>query len=53
MKFLLVRPHAHLPTSKWLQSMITLEPYAQELIASAINSPNEVEICDLILVGIN
>ncbi|MCD4742518.1 MAG: radical SAM protein [Desulfobacteraceae bacterium] len=49
MKFLLVRPHAHLPTSKWLQSMITLEPYAQELIASAILPPHEVEICDLIL----
>jgi hopanoid C-3 methylase len=49
MRFLLVRPHAHLPTSKWLQSMITLEPYAQELIAAAILPPHEVEICDLIL----
>jgi radical SAM superfamily enzyme YgiQ (UPF0313 family) len=29
--------------------MITLEPYAQELIASAILLPHEVEICDLIL----
>ena len=49
MKFLLIRPHAQLPTSKWLQSMITLEPYAQELIAFAVLPPHQVEICDLIL----
>ncbi len=47
MKFLLVRAHATLPTSKWLQSMIRLEPYAQELIAAAILPPHDVQICDL------
>ncbi len=48
MKFLLVRPHAYLPTSKWLQTMIMLEPYAQELIASAVLPPHDIEICDLV-----
>lgn len=47
MKILLVRPHAHLPTSKWLQTMLLLEPYAQELIAGAVLPPHEVRICDL------
>src|SRR4030042_5693094 len=47
MKILLVRPHAYLATSKWLQSMILLEPYAQELIAGAVQAPHAVKICDL------
>lgn len=47
MKVLLVRPHAYLPTSRWLQSMLLLEPYAQELIAGAIQPPHDVKICDL------
>jgi radical SAM superfamily enzyme YgiQ (UPF0313 family) len=47
MKVLLVRPHAYLTTSKWLQSMLLLEPYAQELIAGAVRAPHEVRICDL------
>jgi hopanoid C-3 methylase len=47
MKVLLVRPHPQLPTSQWLQSMIRLEPYAQELIAGAILPPHDVRICDL------
>lgn len=47
MKVLLVRPHPYLPTSKWLQSMILLEPYAQELIAGGIEAPHDVKICDL------
>lgn len=47
MKVLLVRPYPRLPTSQWLQSMICLEPYAQELIAGAIVSPHDVRICDL------
>lgn len=47
MKFLLVRPHTILPTSRWLQSMLLLEPYAQELIAGAILPPHDVRICDL------
>ena len=47
MKILLVRPHPYLPTSKWLQTMILLEPYAQELIAGAVHAPHSVRICDL------
>ncbi len=47
LKILLVRPHPELPTSKWLQSMIRLEPYAQELIAGAVEAPHDVRICDL------
>ncbi len=47
MKILLVRPHAYLPTSRWLQSMLLLEPYAQELIAGAVQFPHDVRICDL------
>lgn len=47
MKVLLVRPHPYLPTSQWLQSMILLEPYAQELIAGAVEPPHDVQICDL------
>lgn len=47
MKILLVRPHPYLPTSKWLQSMMLLEPYAQELIAGAVKAPHDVRICDL------
>ena len=47
MKILLVRPQACLSTSKWLQSMILLEPYAQELIAGAVQAPHAVRICDL------
>lgn len=47
MKVLLVRPHPELCTSRWLQSMIRLEPYAQELIAGVIDPPHEVRICDL------
>ncbi|MBU3948902.1 MAG: radical SAM protein [Proteobacteria bacterium] len=47
MKVLLVRPHAYLPTSRWLQSMLLLEPYAQELIAGAVQPPHDVRICDL------
>jgi len=47
LKILLVRPHPYLPTSKWLQSMICLEPYAQELIAGAVQKPHDVRICDL------
>lgn len=47
MKILLVRPHAQLSTSRWLQSMILLEPYAQELIAGAVQAPHTVRICDL------
>jgi len=49
MKILLVRPHARLSTSKWLQSIMLLEPYAQELIAGAIKAPHSVKICDLAL----
>jgi hopanoid C-3 methylase len=47
LKILLVRPHPYLPTSQWLQSMIRLEPYAQELIAGAVEEPHDVQICDL------
>lgn len=47
MNILLVRPQAYLPTSKWLQTMLLLEPYAQELIAGAIQPPHDVRICDL------
>jgi hopanoid C-3 methylase len=47
MKVLLVRPHAELPTSRWLQKMILLEPYAQELVAGAVEPPHQVSICDL------
>ncbi len=47
LRVLLVRPHAELATSQWLQSMIRLEPYAQELIASAVEAPHDVRICDL------
>jgi hopanoid C-3 methylase len=47
LKILLVRPHPYLPTSQWLQSMIRLEPYAQELIAGGIKPPHDVKICDL------
>ncbi|MCU0858578.1 MAG: B12-binding domain-containing radical SAM protein [Pontiellaceae bacterium] len=47
LKILLVRPHPVLPTSRWLQSMIRLEPYAQELIAGAVQAPHDVQICDL------
>ena len=47
LKVLLVRPHAALPTSRWLQSMLRLEPYAQELIAGGIKPPHDVRICDL------
>jgi radical SAM superfamily enzyme YgiQ (UPF0313 family) len=47
MKVLLVRPHAYLPTSRWLQTMLLLEPYAQELIAGAVQAPHDVRICDL------
>ncbi len=47
MNVLLVRPHASLPTSRWLQSMLLLEPYAQELIAGAVCDPHDVRICDL------
>lgn len=47
LKVLLVRPHAYLPTSRWLQTMLLLEPYAQELIASAVPTPHDVRICDL------
>ena len=46
-KVLLVRPHAALPTSQWLQTMLRLEPYAQELIAGGIEPPHDVRICDL------
>jgi radical SAM superfamily enzyme YgiQ (UPF0313 family) len=49
MNVLLVRPHAHLPTSRWLQTMLLLEPYAQELIAGAVHPPHDVRICDLAL----
>ncbi len=51
MKLLLVRPHAFLPTSKWLQTMLLLEPYAQELIAGAVPPPHDVRICDLAVEG--
>jgi radical SAM superfamily enzyme YgiQ (UPF0313 family) len=47
MKILLVRPQAYLPTSRWLQTMLLLEPYAQELIAGAVHPPHQVRICDL------
>ncbi|MBW1834717.1 MAG: cobalamin-dependent protein, partial [Deltaproteobacteria bacterium] len=47
LKVLLVRPNAFLPTSQWLQSMLRLEPYAQELIAGAVHPPHDVRICDL------
>jgi hopanoid C-3 methylase len=47
MKILLVRPHVHLPTSQWLQTMLMLEPYAQELIAGGVKPPHDVRICDL------
>jgi len=47
LKVLLVRPHPYLSTSKWLQSMIRLEPYAQELIAGVVEEPHDVRICDL------
>ena len=47
MRVLLVRPHAQLPTSRWLQTMLLLEPYAQELVASAVEAPHDVRICDL------
>jgi hopanoid C-3 methylase len=47
MKVLLVRPHPQLPTSRWLQTMILLEPYAQELVAAAVQPPHDVKICDL------
>lgn len=47
MKVLLVRPHPHLPTSRWLQTLLLLEPYAQELIAGAVQPPHDVHICDL------
>lgn len=47
MKILLVRPPAQLATSKWLQTMLLLEPYAQELIAGAVQDPHDVRICDL------
>ena len=47
MNVLLVRPHAFLPTSRWLQTMLLLEPYAQELIAAAVQAPHDVRICDL------
>ncbi|MCI0468826.1 MAG: hypothetical protein L0Y62_02030 [Nitrospirae bacterium] len=47
MKVLLVRPYPYLPTSQWLQSIIHLEPYAQELIAGGIKPPHDVKICDL------
>ena len=49
MRVLLVRTHAHLPTSRWLQTMLLLEPYAQELIAGAVQAPHDVRICDLAL----
>lgn len=42
-----MRPHAHLPTSRWLQTMLLLEPYAQELVAAAVEPPHDVRICDL------
>lgn len=47
MKVLLVRPNPYLPTSQWLQTMLLLEPYAQELIAGAVLPPHDVRICDL------
>ncbi len=47
LKILLVRPHAELATSRWLQSILLLEPYAQEVIAGAVQPPHEVRICDL------
>lgn len=47
LKVLLVRPHPYLSTSKWLQSMIRLEPYSLELIAGGIEAPHDVRICDL------
>ena len=47
LKVLLVRPHAVLPTSQWLQSMLRLEPYAQELIAGGIEAPHDVRVADL------
>ena len=47
MRVLLVRPNAHLATSRWLQTMLLLEPYAQELIAVAVEPPHDVRICDL------
>ena len=47
MNVLLVRPHATLPTSRWLQAMIRLEPYAQELVAGGVLPPHDVRICDL------
>lgn len=47
LKVLLVRPHTVLPTSQWLQTMLRLEPYAQELIAGGIQPPHDVRICDL------
>ncbi|WDN87451.1 hopanoid C-3 methylase [Desulfosarcina sp. BuS5] len=47
LKILLVRPYPYMPTSKWLQTMLLLEPYAQELIAGAVQEPHDVKICDL------
>ncbi|MBN1864074.1 MAG: radical SAM protein [Victivallales bacterium] len=47
LKILLVRPHVCMPTSRWLQTMLLLEPYAQELIAGGVTAPHDVKICDL------
>lgn len=47
MNVLLVRPHVFLPTSQWLQTMLLLEPYAQELLAATVKPPHAVRICDL------
>jgi radical SAM superfamily enzyme YgiQ (UPF0313 family) len=49
MNVLLVRPHAQLPTSRLLERMLLLEPYAQELVAAAVHPPHDVRICDLAL----
>jgi radical SAM superfamily enzyme YgiQ (UPF0313 family) len=47
LKVLLIRPHAELPTSHWLQSFLRLEPFAQELVAAGVDEPHQVRICDL------
>jgi radical SAM superfamily enzyme YgiQ (UPF0313 family) len=47
MRVLLVRPHAYLATSRWIQTILLLEPYAQELVAAAVQAPHDVRICDL------
>ena len=49
MNVLLVRTPAPLPVSRWMQTVMLLEPYAEELVAGAVLPPHDVRICDLAL----